>query len=654
MRARVWAPGAGRVELVTGGGPLGLEMSAGGWWETSRPDVAAPGTDYAFSVDGGPARPDPRSAQQPYGVHGQSRFVDHSATSWGDGSWRGLHLPSAVVYECHIGTFSAEGTFDGAIGHLDHLKRLGVDALELMPVAEFSGERGWGYDGVHLYAPHHSYGGPEGLKRLVDACHRANIGVILDVVYNHLGPSGNYLGCFGPYFTDRYSTPWGAAFNLDGPESLEVRRYILDNALGWFRDYHMDGLRLDATHAIIDSSATHLLEQMAAEVELTSSQLGRPLWLVAESDANDWRLTAPREAGGYGLAASWDEDFHHSLHSLLTGERSGYYADFGSVSDMAAVLADGYAYAGRWSQFRRRVHGRAGPGAGASRLVVFAQNHDQIGNRAAGERLCQLVSLELLKVAAAMVLTSPFVPLIFQGEEWAASTPFMYFTSHPEHDLARAVTEGRRREFEAFGWAPSDIADPQDGETFDRSRLVWSELAGPDHAAMLDWHRFLIGCRRDVAGLAGGALSDFSARYDEEARYVVVEGRGLVRAAGFGSATVEVPVGSAPAGLGTAAPGHWRVEVAAGDVTLDGDRLVLDGAAFALLSRCGEPAGAAGVGAGGGDVAPGRGAASCERCQTGPRGEWRSGSAPALGAGGRGFESPLPDRRRGASGRHQP
>ena len=352
---RVWAPRAERVDLeIDGASPVPMVPAHGGWFEAE-----ADATDYAFRLDGGPPRPDPRSPWQPNGVDGPSRVVDHAAFPWTDQAWKGLHLPSAVVYELHVGTFTPEGTFDAVIERLDHLVELGVDTVELMPVAEFPGDRGWGYDGVDLYAPHHAYGGPDGFKRLIDACHGRGIAVILDVVYNHLGPSGNFLPEFAPYFTDRYATPWGEAVNLDGPDSDEVRRFFVDNALMWLRDYHVDGLRLDAVHAIVDTSAIHLLEQLAVEVADLSTHVGRPLWLVAESDLNDPRLIWPREVGGYGLDAQWSDDFHHALHAVLTGERSGYYADFGSLSQVATALQRAYVFAGGHSPFRRRRRRRA-------------------------------------------------------------------------------------------------------------------------------------------------------------------------------------------------------------------------------------------------------------------------------------------------------
>ena len=477
---RVWAPLPGTVDVVLGDRRVPMARAVGGGaaggWRSCWVSEAGPGTDYAFSLDGGPPRPDPRSAFQPQGIHGPSRVVDHSAFAWSDSAWRGTSLPGCVLYECHIGTFSAEGTFDGAIEHLGHLVDLGVDAIELLPVAEFSGQRGWGYDGVDLFAPHHAYGGPDGLKRLIDAAHGHGLGVLMDVVYNHLGPAGNYLPEFAPYFSARHQTNWGDAVNFDGPGSDEVRRFVIDNARMWLRDYHCDGLRIDAVHAIVDDSATPILEALAAEVDALAAEVRRPLFLIAESDLNDPRFVRSRDAGGYGLAAAWADEWHHALHAALTGDVSGYYEDFGPLPLLAKALRQAWVYDGSYSPHRRRVHGRPPTGLSGRQFVVAAQNHDQVGNRAAGERATALMSDGRLRVAAALLLTSPFVPLLFQGEEWGAATPFLYFTDHSDPGLGRIVSEGRRHEFSSFGWDPRDVPDPQDPATFERSRLDWAEL----------------------------------------------------------------------------------------------------------------------------------------------------------------------------------
>ena len=539
---RVWAPRPGEVEVVVGGQRLPMRPAGHGWWEC-RAAAAGAGTDYSFRLDGGPPRPDPRSAFQPRGIDGPSRVLGHSAFAWTDEGWRGLPLAGSVLYECHVGTFSPEGTFDGVIGRLDHLVELGVDAIELLPVAEFSGPRGWGYDGVDLFAPHHAYGGPDGLKRLVDAAHGRGLGVVLDVVYNHLGPAGNYLPEFGPYFSERHQTNWGAAINFDGPGSDEVRRFVIDNALAWLRDYHCDGLRLDAVHAIRDDSAIHILEELTAEVGALAAHAARPLFLIAESDLNDPRFVRSPDAGGYGLDAAWADEWHHALHGALTGESSGYYEDFGSLALLVKALRQAWVYDGTYSPHRGRVHGRPPAGLDGRQFVVCTQNHDQVGNRAAGERSGALMSDGRLRVAAALLLTSPFVPMLFQGEEWGASTPFQYFTSHADADLGRTVSTGRRREFAHFGWDPQEVPDPQDPATFERSRLEWAELGKEPHASLLAWHRRLIALRRQLPALTDPRLDRTRAECDEDAGWLVVRRGPVVIAANLGADTWTFPAG---------------------------------------------------------------------------------------------------------------
>ncbi len=523
----VWAPNAKHVTVVGGARPR-VQMDGpddDGWFRVAV-DL---GSDdcYSFSLDGGPPRPDPRSPWQPEGVHGPSRPVDHARFSWTDGGWKGRPLAQAVVYELHVGTFSSEGTFDGAAARLDHLVDLGVDVVELMPVAQFPGRRGWGYDGVDLYAPHQAYGGPDGLKRLVDACHARGLAVVIDVVYNHLGPAGNYLSEFGPYFTDRYGTPWGMAVNLDGADSDAVRDFVVGNALMWLRDYHADGLRLDAIHAIVDTSAVHILEELVTSVEALGADLSRQVFLIAESDLNDPRIVHRPDSGGYGIDAQWSDDFHHALHAVLTGERSGYYADFGSIGDLAKALQRAYVYDGEYSPHRRRRHGRDPAGLHPTRFLGYLQNHDQVGNRARGERSSMLLSPGTLQVAAAVVLLGPFVPMLFQGEEWGASTPFLYFTDHDDLELGEAVSEGRRREFAAFGWSPDDVPDPQAEETFEASVLRWDELAEAPHARLFDWHRRLVALRRSLPAVD---FDEVDVRYDEDDRWLVL-GRGPISVA---------------------------------------------------------------------------------------------------------------------------
>lgn len=519
---RVWATIPKQIELALGERRLPLHQAADGWWNVTA-ESAGPGDDYGFVLDGEGPFPDPRSPCQPNGVHGLSRLVDHGAFGWTDAGFNARPLSQAVIYELHVGTFTPTGTFESAIEKLDHLVQLGVSHLELMPVAEFSGNHGWGYDGVDLFAPHQAYGGPEGMKKLVNACHSRGLAVLLDVVYNHLGPSGNYLTKFAPYFTNRHHTPWGWAFNFDGPHNDEVRRFFCDNALMWLRDYHFDGLRLDAVHAILDLSARPFLEQLGDEVKQLSRQTGRRLVVIPESDLNDPRLLWPEERGGFALDAQWSDDFHHALHAVLTGERNGYYEDFGTLADLAKSLRNAYVYDGRYSKHRQRRHGCPPVELDGHRFLGYAQTHDQVGNRARGERLCHLVSPGRQKIAAALVFTSPFVPLLFQGEEWAASTPFQYFTDHPEPGLASAVREGRRQEFAAFEGKFEQVPDPQARETFERSKLNWAESAEAHHAEMLAWHCQLIQLRRKEPALTEGRLDLVNTRFDESARWFMLE-----------------------------------------------------------------------------------------------------------------------------------
>jgi maltooligosyltrehalose trehalohydrolase len=511
-----------------------------GWWEADGVGARA-GTRYGFSLDGGDVRPDPRSPSQPDGVLGLSEVVDHSAHDWRDGSWRGLRLAGSVIYELHVGTFSKAGSFDGVIEHLPHLVELGVNAVEIMPVAEFAGERGWGYDGVDLFAPHHAHGGPSGLKRLVDACHAAGLGVVLDVVYNHLGPVGNFLAEFGPYFSPRHSTGWGPALNFDGRGSDEVRRFVVDNALMWLRDYHFDGLRLDAVHAIADQSPVNILEQLEVEVQALGKALNHTLFLIAESDSNEPRLVRSRDAGGYGLEAVWSDDWHHAVHAALTGERTGYYLDFGSLGHLGKALRQAWVYDGVWSNHRERTRGRTAVGVESHRFVVAIQNHDQVGNRALGERLPALVDEDKLAAAAALLLTSPFTPMLFEGEEWAATTPFLYFTDFADRELGNAVREGRRREFAAFGWNPDAISDPQDPATLERSRLDWSELAEPEHRRMFEWYRALIALRRRLPVSEDPVGEGVTVEIDDALRRIVFERKGVIVRVNLGEQEWDAP-----------------------------------------------------------------------------------------------------------------
>lgn len=541
----VWAPDSAAVEVEIDGRDRHPLRRSGrpGWWAVDLPEVGH-GADYAFVLDGGEPLPDPRSTWQPRGVHSASRVFDQGRFRWTDRSWRGLPLAGSVLYELHIGTFTPDGTFDAAIERLDHLVDLGVDAVEVMPVAAFDGHHGWGYDGAAPFAVHEAYGGPVAFKRFVDAAHGRGLGVVLDVVYNHLGPSGNYLARFGPYFTDRHHTPWGVAVNVDDVGSDEVRGYLVDNALMWLRDYHVDGLRLDAVHALVDDRAVHILEELAAEIDALAATEGRPLFVVAESDLNDPRLITPREAGGYGLTGQWNDDFHHAAHTLLTGERQGYYADFGSLPCLAKTLTGAYFHDGGWSSFRGRSHGRPidrgrTPGY---RFLGYLQNHDQIGNRALGDRISATLSPDLLRVGAALMLTAPFTPMLFMGEEWGASSPWQYFTSFEDADLGRAVSAGRRREFATHGWTAEEVPDPQDPATFERSRLDWSEPSKDPHARLLEWYRQLIALRRAQPALADPRLDRVEVRWDEASRWVVVHRGGLRVVANLAAGTQRVPV----------------------------------------------------------------------------------------------------------------
>lgn len=522
---RVWAPLAQGVDVKIGDRAWPMVQAVGGWWE-ARVDEAGPGTDYGFVLNGdGMVLPDPRSLWQPHGVHGQSRVLDQGAFAWSDSAWRPVALKDGVVYELHVGTFTPQGTFAAAEERLEYLKTLGVTHVQMMPVASFPGARGWGYDGVDLFAPQEGYGGPQGLKHFVNAAHEHGLAVLLDVVYNHLGPSGNYLARFGPYFTASHHTPWGDAVNLEDAGSREARRFFIDNAKMWLRDYHFDGLRLDAVHAYMDRSAINFMEQFGSEVRELEKETGRSSAVIAESDLNDPRVVTERARGGYELDAQWSDDFHHALIALLTGDRSGYYGDFGSMADVAKALREVFVYDGRYSAYRDRVHGRPVEEVPRWRFLGYAQNHDQVGNRAKGERLSALASPGRVKIAAALVMTSPFVPLIFQGEEWAASTPFLFFTDH-EPDLGRLVSEGRKKEFAAFGWRPEEIPDPQDEKTFTRSRLKWEEIIGPDHAGMLGWYRELIALRRSAEDFVGG---DIEVEFSEEDQWLAMRrGRYLI------------------------------------------------------------------------------------------------------------------------------
>jgi maltooligosyltrehalose trehalohydrolase len=505
-RFEIWAPLPKKLAVCVNNAALPMHgPNQQGWWHLDV-DEAEPGTDYSYLIDDDDkSYPDPRSQWQPHGVHKASRLYDHSSFVWKDDGVQASPVPSGVLYELHIGTFTQEGTLDAAIGRLDYLVGLGITHVELMPVAAFAGNHGWGYDGVALYAVHEPYGGPNALKRFVNAAHREGLSVLLDVVYNHFGPVGNYTGKFGPYLVESHRTPWGGAVNLEDEWAHQVRRFFLDNALMWMRDFHVDGLRLDAVHAFVDRSAIHFLEQLSAEVAALSEKLARPLTLIAESDLNDPRIVTPLADGGLGMNAQWSDDFHHALFTVLyPASKEGYYADFGELSQLAKALEQNFVYDGIYSKYRNRVHGRPAVHAPQQRFLGYIQNHDQVGNRAVGDRLRQIAGINRAKVAAAVVLMGPFIPMLFQGEEWAASSPFQYFADHEDPEMARLVREGRRREFAAFGWAPESIPDPESLETFERSKLKWDEVNEGDHGEMLAWYRALIRLRRITPSLQNG------------------------------------------------------------------------------------------------------------------------------------------------------
>jgi maltooligosyltrehalose trehalohydrolase len=543
----VWAPARDRVRLVVDGDGDGVDMRRGddGWWTPVElpPRALEPDADYGFLLDSDArAYPDPRSRRQPGGVHARSRTYDPARFTWTDGAWTGRKLAGSVIYELHVGTFTPNGTLDSATEKLDHLRSIGVDLVELMPVNAFNGVWNWGYDGVHWFAVAEQYGGPPAYQRFVDACHSAGLGVVQDVVYNHLGPSGNYLPLFGPYLKHGRNT-WGDMVNLDGEGSEEVRRLVLDNLHMWFADYHVDGLRLDAVHALADSSPVHILAEMATETAALSARIGRPLTLIAESDLNDTTLVTPRKEGGYGLDAQWSDDFHHALHVALTGETAGYYADFEPLSALVKVCEKGFFHDGTWSSFRARHHGApidtsAMP---AWRLVVCSQNHDQIGNRARGDRLTEHLDDDQLACAALLTLAGPFTPMLFMGEEWAASTPFQFFTSHPEPELGRVTAEGRISEFERMGWDRSVVPDPQDPATFERSQLEWKELSCGRHARILAVYRELAALRRSLPELTCSDFSSVSATADEATRVFTLRRGPLMIAVNFADAPATVP-----------------------------------------------------------------------------------------------------------------
>ena len=550
----VWAPNARtlglRVHTGSAAGDHSLARDERGVFTTTIPGVH-PGDDYAYRIDGGVERPDPVSRWQPDGVHGPSRVVDPDAFAWTDQAWKGIEMPDFVIYELHVGTFTPAGTFDAIIPRLAALRELGVTVIELMPIAQFPGERNWGYDGVQLYAPQNSYGGPDALKRLVNAAHAEGLAVALDVVYNHVGPEGNYLAEFGPYFTHVYRTPWGPAVNYDGPHSDEVRHFIIENACYWVREFHVDALRLDAIHGIFDFRAVHLTEALTERVHRTATTLGRRVQIIAESDLNDPRLLRPVEVGGYAMDAQWSDDFHHAVHVALTGERAGYYQGFAEHGDIRAIadaLARRFVFQGQYASHRQREHGAPAGDVSAEHFVVYLQNHDQVGNRAAGERLGALVSPRAREVGAALLLLAPYVPLIFMGEEYGEPSPFLYFVSHADRDLVESVRRGRRREFESFGWE-GEVPDPQAIETFERSRIHFELGREGAHAAVRAMYRELLAIRRAEPALRPGAAR-ITVRSDAGARWIAMRldappARSLLALFNLGAEACQIPLSDA-------------------------------------------------------------------------------------------------------------
>ncbi|MDM7989975.1 malto-oligosyltrehalose trehalohydrolase [Arthrobacter sp. zg-Y877] len=540
----VWAPKAGTMTLLADGRRLSMTRGENGWWHAQHAELTED-IDYGYLIDDAETPvPDPRSRRQPGGVHALSRTFDPDLHQWNDSGWVSPGLDGSAIYEMHVGTFTPEGTLDAAIGRLDYLVDLGVRYVELLPVNAFNGTHNWGYDGVLWYAVQETYGGPEAYQRFVDAAHQAGLGVIQDVVYNHLGPSGNYLPMFGPYLTEGKSNTWGDSVNLDGPLSDTVREYIVDNVLMWFRDYHVDGLRLDAVHALHDERAVHILEEIAAATDQCAEALDKPLFLIAESDLNNPRLITPRSVNGYGLAGQWSDDFHHSAHTNLTGENGGYYEDFDSIEALAKVLQEGFFHNGTFSSFRERGHGRPldKEQVTARQLVTAIQNHDQIGNRAAGDRLSAALGYEQLALGAVLSLASPFTPMLFMGEEFGASTPWQFFTSHPEPELGKATAEGRLKEFERMGWDPDTVPNPQDPTTFTNSKLDWSEVEEGDHGRLLDLYRRLLTLRRDTPDLMDPDLRNVQVDYDEVGRWLVMRRGSTAVAMNFADTPREVPL----------------------------------------------------------------------------------------------------------------
>ncbi len=569
----VWAPYVTSLELFDHDSKTytAMNRNQSGYWTITLKKVV-PGFKYSFRINGDHVRPDPVSQCQVDGVHGPSAVVDHSQFQWNDAAWSGIAIEDAIIYELHTGTFTPEGTFDGVIKRLDHLCELGITAIEIMPVAHFPGTRNWGYDGVHPFAVHTAYGGVDGLKRLVDACHNKGIAVILDVVYNHLGPEGNYIWEYAPYFTqDKYRTPWGWALNFDDADSDNVRHYFISNALYWLETFHIDGLRLDAVHSIYDLSARTFLEELAMAVRSLESQSGKRRMIIAESDQNDPRLIRPRTLGGYGMDAQWSDDLHHAIHTALTGETIGYYEDFGRLSQLAKALQCGYAYCGDYSVHRKRRHGAPPDNLPSTSFVVCSQNHDQIGNRMLGERLITLAGSENARLAAALVLLSPMIPLLFMGEEWGETNPFLYFVNHSDKALNTAVREGRKKEFEAFHTSGSP-PDPTEISTFNQSKPNWQKAELNIGRKFLEYYKYLITLRTTHMVFKALSFNGMKCTITDH----VPETLSIIRVYGTDAVVMLVNFSSSPVTLPVPAAIRWKLLLSTNDTVWGGDDPSID------------------------------------------------------------------------------
>jgi maltooligosyltrehalose trehalohydrolase len=549
VQFRVWSPLAKEMAVkITSPREMIRPMDCSdGVFSTVVEGIGA-GADYLYIIDNKKERPDPVSRYQAGDVHGPSRIVDPDTFKWSDAQWRGLPLKEYVIYELHIGTFTPAGTFASAIEKLGYLRDAGITAIEIMPVAQFPGARNWGYDGVYPYAVQSTYGAPEELKRLVDAAHRAGLAVIMDCVYNHLGPEGNYLPDFMPCFSDRYKSPWGEALNYDGPYSYGMRRYVIDNALYWLCEYHIDALRLDAVHSILDFGAKHLLAELSERFHDEAANLGRAAFLIAESDLDDVRVIRPVSEGGWGMDAQWNDAFHHAVHTALTGDHHGYFEDYAGLRDVRKSLLEGYVYDWRFSKFRRRYHGSSSKDRPGEQFVVFTQNHDQVANALAGKRPIKLTSPGLEKVAAALLICAPNLPMFFMGQEYGATTIFTYFTDFQDRDLAKAVSEGRKKEYEGF--LDEGFIDPQSPEALDRSKLDWRELEKPEHQELLKFHRELLALRKTHQCLSNCRKDLTTMEFDEKQRWIRLQrrddsGECAIILCNLSDSATDIPIGAA-------------------------------------------------------------------------------------------------------------